>query len=340
MAMKQPFFSIIIATYNSERTLGYTLDSIRKQSIAQSELEIIVVDGGSTDKTLKIAKKYQAIIYDNPKRLPEYAKAVGTAHAIGHYIMRMDSDEEFSYHTQLQEKMEFLQKHPELKMLLPNRYVRGRSNICGISADYMNSLGDPFSYFVYNTKIDKYETYHKNIISEEGKYAIMQFDPCDVYPLADSGTSVLSLDYMREKYPDTYDTIEFICGAYDKIISDTKLCGIIKGDDIKHNCSSSFKTYLSKLKFRVINNLFHKGESGFSSKERFNNNLRQRKILFCFYALIVPVPILDSIRLSIIYKNPTYLLHFIYLYYVCIEIVSLELIKVAGGKRRNNVYGK
>lgn len=340
MKVGQPFFSIVIAAYNSEETLGYTLKSIRSQSFDQNDLEILLVDGGSTDGTVDLANKYNAKVYDNPKRLPEYAKAVGTKYAIGRYIVRMDSDEEFSYSTQLQEKMEFLKKHPELKMLIPNRCVRGRRGICGISADYMNVFGDPFSYFVYKTKCDKYETYRKNIISTDGKYAIMRFEPDDVYPLADSATSVLSLDYMKEKYPETFDTVEFICGAYDKVITDTKLCGCIKGDDIKHNCRSSFKTYLSKLKFRVINNLFYKEESGFSIKEKMNNKLKRRKALFCAYALVFPVPVLDSLRLAVIYKNPTYLLHFVYLYYVCIQIVVLGFKKMIGIKHENKIYGK
>lgn len=97
--MKQPFFSIIIATYNSEKTLPYTLRSIRQQSIEKEAVEIIVVDGGSTDETISIAKKYGAKTLNNPKRLPEYAKAIGTSVAVGHYVMRMDSDEEFSYET-------------------------------------------------------------------------------------------------------------------------------------------------------------------------------------------------------------------------------------------------
>lgn len=338
--MAQPFFSIIIAAYNSEKTLGYTLKSIREQSIDQNELEVIVVDGGSSDATVQLAYSHGAAVYGNPKRLPEYAKAIGTSHATGHFILRMDSDEEFSYHTQLQEKMDFLKKHPELKMLIPNKCTSGRKEICGISADYMNILGDPFSYFVYKTKADKCETYKKNIILREGKYTIMRFKGGDIYPLADSATSILSLDYMKEKYPSAYASVNFICGAYDRIIQDTRLCGCIKGDDIKHNCSSSFRIYLSKLKFRVVNNLFHKEESGFSTKEVLSRKLKYRKILFCVYSLIVPLPILDSIRLAFVYKNWTFLLHFVYLYYVCIQIVILSLVKITGHEPRNTSYGK
>jgi hypothetical protein len=100
------------------------------------------------------------------------------------------------------------------------------------------------------------------------------------------------------------------------------------------------KTYFSKLKFRVINNIFHKEESGFSSKEQLNPRLTKRKILFCFYALIIPLPIIDSIRMSITYKSPTYLFHFIYLYYVCIQVVYQLTIKKLGLILENSNYGK
>lgn len=338
--MRQPFFSIVIAAYNSERTIEYTLQSIREQSIDQNELEILVVDGGSTDATRDIAVRYGARIYDNPNKLPEHAKAIGTRHASGRYIVRMDSDEEFSYHTQLQDKMDFLKKNPEVKVLISNRIIRGRRDICGICADYMNTLGDPFSYFVYHTKSNKCETYHKNVICKEGKNVLMKFEAGDIYPLVDSAASIIDLNYMKEEYADTYDSVQFICRAYDQVISDTKLCGCIIGDDMKHNCNSTFRVYLSKLKFRVINNLFYKDESGFSTKEEINFKLRYRKILFGLYALVFPLPILDSMRLSILYKNPTYLLHFIYLYYVCFQVIALYFIGLAGGKIKNSSYGK
>ena len=338
--MKQPFFSIVIATYNSEKTIEYTLQSIFSQSVDKSEVEILVVDGGSTDKTLSIAKNYNVLIFDNPKKLPEYAKAIGMRNANGHYIIRMDSDEEFSHISQLQEKMDFLKKHPDLKMLIPNQIISGRKNICGISADYMNILGDPFSYFVYRTKIDKCETYKKNIIFNDGKYNIMRFKNEDIYPLADSATSLLSLDFIRLKYPEEYDSVEFTCGAYDRVIQDTELWGCIKGDNIKHNCSSSFRVYLSKLRFRVINNLFHKEESGFSSKEKMNNCLTGRKLLFCLYAVLFPLPILDSFRLAIVYRNSTFLLHFIYLYYVCFQIGKGIILKIFGKEIINSSYGQ
>ena len=52
--------SIICPTYNSDKTLQRTLSSIKGQSY--QSIELIVVDGGSTDKTLDIIRKNSDII--------------------------------------------------------------------------------------------------------------------------------------------------------------------------------------------------------------------------------------------------------------------------------------
>ena len=49
-------FSIIIATLNNQETIEKNLDSIKKQKFI--DYEIIVIDGGSTDKTLELIKNY------------------------------------------------------------------------------------------------------------------------------------------------------------------------------------------------------------------------------------------------------------------------------------------
>lgn len=54
-----PSISIIIATYNSSKTLSITLDSVIKQSY--QDWECIIVDGASKDATVDIIKEYVAI---------------------------------------------------------------------------------------------------------------------------------------------------------------------------------------------------------------------------------------------------------------------------------------
>ena len=52
----QPFISVIIPVYNIERYIGKCLDSIIGQTL--KEIEIIVVDDGSTDDSSRIIDRY------------------------------------------------------------------------------------------------------------------------------------------------------------------------------------------------------------------------------------------------------------------------------------------
>jgi len=55
-AITQPLISIVIACYSAGATLAATLDSIVSQN--RDDIEIIIVDGGSTDDTMAIVQKY------------------------------------------------------------------------------------------------------------------------------------------------------------------------------------------------------------------------------------------------------------------------------------------
>jgi glycosyltransferase involved in cell wall biosynthesis len=88
-----PSISIIIPTYNSEATLFRCLESIAIQDYPKTKVEVIVVDGGSKDKTLEVADKYgiSQKLY-NPLRTGEAGKAVGVQAADYEIIALVDSD--------------------------------------------------------------------------------------------------------------------------------------------------------------------------------------------------------------------------------------------------------
>ena len=91
--MKLPTVSIVIPTYNSERTVGMCLKSIRNQNYPKNKIEIIIADAGSSDKTKEIAKRYEVNkIIDNPLKTGEAGKAVGIKHTSGEIIALIDSD--------------------------------------------------------------------------------------------------------------------------------------------------------------------------------------------------------------------------------------------------------
>lgn len=81
--------SVIVPTYNSEKYLDDCLQSILNQTY--SNIELIVVDNYSNDKTKIIAKKYTNNFYE---RGPERSAQVnyGALKAKGLYIYKVDSD--------------------------------------------------------------------------------------------------------------------------------------------------------------------------------------------------------------------------------------------------------
>lgn len=87
--MKQPLVSVIIPSLNSGKFLTQCLSSVKSQSYPA--IEIIVVDRGSRDDTVSIAKKYTKHVFTHG---PERSAQVnfGARKAKGTYLYRVDSD--------------------------------------------------------------------------------------------------------------------------------------------------------------------------------------------------------------------------------------------------------
>lgn len=88
-----PLVSIIIPTYNSEKTINICLRSIREQTYRN--IEVIVVDNYSRDKTAEVARSCGAKFFQlNAERVA--AKNFGLRMAEGKYVCFIDSDMELS----------------------------------------------------------------------------------------------------------------------------------------------------------------------------------------------------------------------------------------------------
>jgi glycosyltransferase involved in cell wall biosynthesis len=65
--------SVVIITHNEEANLPRTLESV-KPLVADGKSEIIVVDSGSTDRTVEIARSYGATLRRRIRRLRKQAE--------------------------------------------------------------------------------------------------------------------------------------------------------------------------------------------------------------------------------------------------------------------------
>lgn len=88
--------SVIIPTYNGEKSISSTIESILNQEM--DAVEIITVNDGSTDSTLQICQSY-AMQYSNIRVVSQENKGVsaarnlGISKATGKYILFLDSDD-------------------------------------------------------------------------------------------------------------------------------------------------------------------------------------------------------------------------------------------------------
>ena len=94
--MKQTLISVVMPMYNQEKYIVKCLESVINQTL--KELEIIVVNDGSTDLSLSIVKSYaekddRVVIIDKPNSGYGNSVNLGMRRATGKYIGIVETDD-------------------------------------------------------------------------------------------------------------------------------------------------------------------------------------------------------------------------------------------------------
>jgi|HubBroStandDraft_1064217.scaffolds.fasta_scaffold170461_1 glycosyltransferase involved in cell wall biosynthesis len=144
-SIQQPLVSVILPTYNNCHFVVEALESVLSQSFGN--LEVIVVDDGSTDETLSALKPYRdsIVLIEILNRGPAGARNAGISHATGEFIAFLDSDDLW-----LPEKIEqqtaYLTAHPDTGVVFcdSEAFGSGRHARCGGRADTWTQSGTTF----------------------------------------------------------------------------------------------------------------------------------------------------------------------------------------------------
>ena len=129
--MKEIKVSIILPVYNVENYIEKCLDSLLKQSL--KEIEIIIINDGSTDNSLKKIEKYKEderiIIINKKNEGLTKTRNTGLKIAQGKYVYHMDSDDYLESKDAL-EKMYNKSENDELDILIFDFYreTKGEKN--------------------------------------------------------------------------------------------------------------------------------------------------------------------------------------------------------------------
>lgn len=139
--------SIVLPAFNAQHTILASIKSCLEQSY--TEIEIIVVDDGSTDDTLGALANYKSdprvFIYTIPHAGVADAFNFGLNKAKGQYIARMDADDAM-HPERLATQVQFLETHPEIGVvscLVHYGGDRGTQEGYARHVDWINSLVKP-----------------------------------------------------------------------------------------------------------------------------------------------------------------------------------------------------
>ncbi len=342
--MTYPLINIIIATYNSQKTLGMVLDSINKQTYPKERVKVKVVDGGSTDNTIKLAKSFDCEIINNPRTEPVYAKYLGYLSSDEGYITYLDHDEVIENINSLKIKTSLFSN--EVKMVITTGY-KTPSNYPGIN-NYINEFGDPFSFFIYRLSKD----YRFFISSMRKNYKVKKdtkdgifFDlsKIDRLPIIElcAAASMVDVKFMKKNFPETLRNPALIPHFFYLLRRKAPLLAISKNDSLVHYSSESLSKYLAKIRWRVKNNIYHKdmGNSGFSGRNSYDKSFSKfGKYMYLPYAFSIIFPLLDAIYLTASRRRASYLLHLPLTIYTAVEITYHYVLKIVGVKPKLRSY--
>lgn len=121
--MKNTLVSVIIPIYNGEKTLERAVSSVLNQTIF-SQVEIVLIDDGSKDKSLQLAKRIQkknpnnVTLVINEKNLGiAKTQNKGLRVAKGQFIARLDQDDLFIDKKKLEKQSKALLNDPDLGLI-------------------------------------------------------------------------------------------------------------------------------------------------------------------------------------------------------------------------------
>src|SRR5688572_32861418 len=88
--------SVVIPCYNQAHFLGDAIGSVQAQTVA--DVDIIVVDDGSTDDSAEVARRLGARVVSQPNQGQGAARNHGLRYATGEYLVFLDSDDRLLPH--------------------------------------------------------------------------------------------------------------------------------------------------------------------------------------------------------------------------------------------------
>lgn len=169
-----PTISIVMPAYNGERTILETLNSLQQQTF--SNFEIILINDGSTDRTLEIVNNFKdprlkIFSYENGGLTA--ARNRGLSHSTGEFIALLDQDDLWTP-DKLELQLAALQKNPEAGVAYSWTSFMGANKEWFYSGNHVNFEGNVFADLLIDNFLDNGSN---PLMRRQAIESIGEFDP-------------------------------------------------------------------------------------------------------------------------------------------------------------------
>ena len=287
--------SVIMATLNSGPILAKCLKSIRQQNYNQNKIEILAADGGSTDNTLKIIKRYGGKIISENTHSPEAAKAIALKHAKNEIILQIDDDNILPHKNWLTYMVSFFDKEPKITGCYPWRYTHQKND--KILNRYFSLLGanDPVAWFLGRADRQSWLSSQWALsgkATDKGKYFLVKFNQKNL-PTVGANGFLIKRKLLEKAKIDKWHFFhidvnwDLVNQGYNKYI-------VVK-NSIIHASGENFWHFFAKRK-KYMENLYLKD----LPKRRYllyqKEKDRKKITAFSFYALTAIGPTFHAVK--------------------------------------------
>ncbi len=304
--------SIIIPTLNSAKVIEQCLTSIRSQNFPQKKIKILIVDGGSTDNTLTIISKYDCLVYSNPLKTAEAAKAIGLANTHDQFVAFIDSDNILPTNDWLNQMILPLEIDKTLIGSEPWEFTYRVDG--GFIERYSALIGanDPYAYIIGISDRRNYLDYKWTSIKLSQKdfpqYLKIKLEPSKPIPTIGANGTVFRTDFLQKNFHLDYlfdiDVITQILNNTQKPLYFAK----VKNGIIHTYCESSIPKFYKKQIRRLKDYYKFKSQRYYDYKNDLNLNplhnfiiLVKNNLKFVLYTITV-IPMLITLVRGYLHK--------------------------------------
>jgi glycosyltransferase involved in cell wall biosynthesis len=287
--------SVVIPSFNSIRTIENCLKSIRDQDYDQNIVQILIADGGSTDGTVSVIKKYKGILIKESSGNPETAKATALKKARGELVLLMATDNVLPNTDWLKTMVGCLIKEPKAVAAYPWKYAHRKTDSSLNRYFALMGVNDPVAWWLNKADRQGYRSNHWHLsgdVLDKGQYFLVKFNKDNTPTLGDNGVLVWRDKLLKAQIDEKH--FSHIDVFYDLVNQGLDSFVVVK-NEIVHDTGEKFVKFLIK-RFKYMRNLYFKQQTIRRYKWVETWQEKVSIALYILYGLTLIGPLITALR--------------------------------------------